>query len=227
MKEKKGLFIVFEGIDGAGTSTQVPLLTKYIKELDKYADVLETHEPWRSSEIKRKLREDKDSYRDGLRMAELFIDDRVAHTKRLIRPNLDAGAIVISDRYKMSTCSYQWAQGVKIGQLLEMHEDRALLRPDLTFYIYVPAEVGMKRVRSRLDAINVNSTVKSLPEKFEKDQLQVKKQVSAYDSLADMAGVDENLFGKVVKINGERTIEKVAVDVRIEFDKVYQEWLAK
>ena len=92
---EKGLFIVFEGIDGAGSSTHVHKLSEKLEELNKYQDILRTHEPWRSKEIKRRLQEDPEAYSGGLEMAELYVEDRVEHIRKLIRPNLKAGVVVL------------------------------------------------------------------------------------------------------------------------------------
>lgn len=214
MAKKEGLLIVFEGIDGAGTSTQLPLLTAHIKKKDKYQDVMETHEPWDNDEIKRRLAEDKDAYVGGLQLAQLFVQDRTEHTKRLIRPNLQAGVIVETDRYSMSTCSYQMAQGVPIERLIEMHNDRGILIPDLTLVIHADREVAKRRIKKRGDPL----------EKFERDPDFVDRLVNAYQSLAHLAQVSQGIFGKVVLINGNQSITQVANNVRSAFDPLYQSW---
>ena len=53
MENKKGLFIVFEGIDGSGKETQMLELARYIRQRNKYQDVIITHEPWQNDEIKK------------------------------------------------------------------------------------------------------------------------------------------------------------------------------
>jgi len=99
--------------------------------------VLRTHEPWKSSEIKRKLETEKDAYSGAEEIAELHVEDRARHTQKLIRPNLRAGAVVLCSRYTLSTCAYQWAQGLSLSKLLEMHEHRGILIPDVTFFLDV------------------------------------------------------------------------------------------
>lgn len=214
MVKKEGLLIVFEGIDGSGTSTQLPLLTAHIKKLDKYLDVLETHEPWDSAEIKRKLAEDTNAYSDGLQLARLFTGDRTDHTKLLIRPNLKAGAIVETDRYSISTCGYQWAQGVPLEELIEMHKDRGILVPDLTFVLDVTRETAKDRMQQRGEPL----------EKFEKDPEFVDRLINAYKSLSYMAKTNHGIFGDVRLIDGNRSIEEVAVDIKAAFDPLYESW---
>ena len=122
MERKRGMFIVFEGSDGSGKGTQMINLAGHIKDLDKYKDVILTHEPWRSEEIKRKLKEDKEAYSDGIKMAGLYVNDRINHSEE-INSRLNEGYFVLCDRYKLSTCAYQWTQGVDLYRLLKMHED--------------------------------------------------------------------------------------------------------
>lgn len=216
MREKRGLFICIEGIDGAGKSTQVSLLTKHIDDLDKYLDVIKTHEPWKNAEIKQKLNDDKDAYSNGLKLAELYTLDRSEHTKNLIVPSLRRGIFVISSRYSMSTLAYQWAQGIDLQKLLDLHRNRGILIPDLVFLFNLPVKEALKRLKKR-------GTAK---DKFEKDAEFMKKLIEKYIILAKMAKEREgNLpFGKVVVINANQSIEKIHKDIKKAFDEVYEEW---
>ncbi len=207
----QGLFINFEGIDGSGTSTQVQKLSERIESLDKYQDVLRTHEPWRNDGIKRKLREDSELYSDGLEMAELFVEDREAHTKILIKPNINKGVVVLNSRYKMSTCAYQWTQGIPFDVLLRMHEGRGILTPDLTFFLDVPIKIAQERVRRRDDNI----------EKFERDFEFIGNLIKNYNSLYELSQKNPKLFGRVIRINSNREIDDVSQDIFHEFLDVY------
>ncbi len=214
MVKKEGLLIVFEGIDGAGTSTQVPILTAHIKKLDKYLDVMETHEPWDSAEIKRRLSEDRDAYSGGLQMAGLYVGDRTEHTHRLIRPNLEAGAFVITDRYSLSTCAYQWAQGVEHEKLIGMHKNRGILVPDITFFINTSLNEAKKRLLKRGEPL----------EKFETNEEFVGRLISRYETLARVARVDPSFFGNVFIINGDKSVDEVSDEVKRNFDPLYESW---
>ena len=205
------------GIDGAGTTTELPYLTAHIKELSKYNDVLETHEPWKSDEIKRRLAEDPDAFSGGLEMSRLYVEDRVEHTRRLVMPNLKEDVFVLSDRYSMSTCAYQWAQGVKLDHLLDLHRNRVLndmiLKPDITFYLDVSSEVAAERIGKRGES----------QEKFEQDKFR-KVLIEKYRSLVEGFSANEDIFGKVVRINGELPIEEVALDIKHCFNEFYDSW---
>jgi dTMP kinase len=210
--KKKGLLIVFEGIDYSGKNHQIHELERNLEAFNKYQGVLRTQEPWESEEIKEKLERDRDVYSDSENIAELFIDDRARHTQKLIRPNLDAGVVVLCSRYKMSTCSYQWTQGVELSGLIEMHNHRGILNPDLTFLLDITRAESEKRAEK--------SGRKK--EKFEKDGQFVNKLISAYNSLTFMSEVDERIFGKVIRINGNREPGLVSEDIWSEFLKVYK-----
>ncbi len=151
MQNKRGMFIVLEGIDGSGKETQMFELARHIKAKNKYQDVILTHEPWRNLEIKRKLKEDKDAYSDSYKMAELYIKDRTEHVRELISPNLEKGAVVLCGRYMMSTCAYQWTQGANLDKLFEMHEGKGIILPDLTFFVYISAEIAQQRRAKRAE----------------------------------------------------------------------------
>lgn len=204
---KKGLFIVLEGIDGSGTTTQIDFLHRYIKGLSKYNDVLTTHEPWKSDEIKRILKEDKDAYSDGEKLTELYIKDRERHVRSLIIPNMLTEVIILCDRYSLSTFSYQGVQGIDFETIRRIHNQTGIIKPDLTFFLDVNYETAKRRIEQRGEVL----------EKFEKDEEFTKKLIEGYRDLTQK----ENLFGKIIKINGNNPIEKVTQNITEEF-KRYQ-----
>ena len=208
---KRGLFVVFEGIDGSGTSTHVHELTRKIENLDKYRDVLRTHEPWRSGEIKRKLQNDRDAYSEPDEITQLFIGDRIEHSYTLIKPNLDARVIVLCSRYKMSTCAFQQAQGMLLNKLLYMHENRGILTPDLTFFLDVPREVAEERLKERKSC-----------EKFESDNDFINKVIENYKELVELSQTNLYPFGKVIRIDGNRSTEAVTSEIYEKFLGLYK-----
>jgi dTMP kinase len=209
---KRGLFIDFEGIDGSGTSTHVHELTRRIEELDKYQDILRTHEPWKDPTIKWKLQKEHDPYSGPREMAELYIDDRTKHTK-LINACLNEEVFVLCSRYKMSTCAFQWAAGVSLRELLKMHEDRGILTPDLTFFLDIPRVVAQERTKKRRER-----------EKFERDAKFIDKVIENYRSLALCSSEKPELFGRVIRINGNRPTKEVANEIYQNFLPLYMNW---
>lgn len=131
---KKGKFIVLEGPDRCGKSTQAKLLVNYLIEQGK--DVLLTREPGgtRTAEQIRQI-----VLQPGLNitpMAELFLYEasRAQHTEEHILPALEAGKIVICERYTMSTCAYQgYGRGIDLKIIDKLNKIATLgLVPDLT-----------------------------------------------------------------------------------------------
>ena len=141
---KRGLFIVFEGIDGCGKSTQVWKVAKYIAEQNKYNHVLVTREPYQKKEIREILKKNEAPHTQAEELANLFLEDRKKHLNELIIPALEKGVWVISDRYKFSTIAYQAAQGLKTENLINMH--KGLIISDITFIIDLPAEIAKERI---------------------------------------------------------------------------------
>ncbi|MEK6872099.1 MAG: dTMP kinase [Nanoarchaeota archaeon] len=210
---KRGLFIVFEGIDGSGKGTQMMLLADYIKKIDKYQDILLTHEPWKSKEIKKRLEEEKDAFSSGLDIARLFVKDRADHSKQLIVPHIEDGIFVMCDRYSLSTIAYQSAQGISISQLIYMHQNKRILKPDVTFFIDVSSNIAEERLQKRGDKI----------EKFEKKDFR-EVLIKQYRDI--IRKIQENIIHgeKIIVIDGSKDVSSVAECIKTEFEKIYHEW---
>ena len=150
-KNQKGLFIVFEGIDGSGKTTQAMMLSNYL--LNKGYRVLQTEEPTRELItgffVKIALRH-KDHLPPETYLL-LFIADRLNHIENTIRPALSAGKIVISDRYHFSTLAYQTAQGIPRERIdnfiIALGVD--ILQPDITVFVDTPVDVALERLSDR------------------------------------------------------------------------------
>lgn len=144
---KKGLFIVFEGVDGSGKSTQVELLAKKLSR--KGLDVLTLREPTQGKwgEKIRELSKCKDSITPEKEL-ELFIKDRKENLRLNIKPALGSGKIVILDRYFYSTLAYQGARGIPLEKIRRLHQ-RFALRPDIVFILDVPVSLGLRRIKDR------------------------------------------------------------------------------
>ncbi|MDF1614687.1 dTMP kinase [Desulfurivibrio dismutans] len=140
-----GILIAIEGIDGTGKSTQQQLLARHLRELG--LAVVETREPT-DGPYGRRLR-DLFLNRASLSPAEelrLFVEDRRQHVARLIVPSLQAGRVVVTDRYYYSTAAYQGANGHDPAAVMAMNESFAP-RPDLVLLLEAPPAVGVSRVR--------------------------------------------------------------------------------
>ena len=149
-----GMFIVIEGIDGAGKSTQAKLLAEWFEE--KGHEVVLTKEPTDTAfgKLIRKLvlTGGKEGIIDGARISHeaealLFAADRAEHVAKLIKPSIEAGKIVISDRYFYSSLAYQWARGLDLEWLIDLN--RFAVRPDLVILLDLPVKESMKRINGR------------------------------------------------------------------------------
>lgn len=143
---KKGKFIVIDGLDGCGKGTQAKLLANYIFDRDKKNHIFITREPYNSehyAEIRRLLKEGVNPEDNAELLAELFVKDRRAHAE-LISSFLNRGIHIVCDRYKYSTFAYQQAQGIALEKLIEMH--KGILTPDLAIILDVLVDVILKRI---------------------------------------------------------------------------------
>jgi dTMP kinase len=145
------VFISFEGIDGSGKSTQATLLADFLR--GRGHDVVLTREPGGSSgaEEIRALVLNGDANRWSAETEILlFTAARRDHLERCIRPALDAGKIVICDRFADSTRMYQGlSRGDLRGQVDALHEIMIGLEPDLTLLVDMDPAQGLHRATTR------------------------------------------------------------------------------
>ncbi len=197
-----GLFIVFEGIDGAGTTTQAKMLKQRLESVGRAA--LVTCEPTTDAPIGQLIRraldpEDKECRFDGLEMAMLFAADRRHHIRTLIVPQMEGGVIVISDRYQMSSCAYQ--SNETTGDWVSML-GRRVLKPDLTILVDVPVEVAAERRRKRggkaerYDDAEVQTRVRENYLRLARED----QSVVMIDGNRDMAVVVEDIWSVVQRL---------------------------
>lgn len=150
-----GWFITLEGGEGAGKSTQIGLLTKYLE--DQYQmSVLSTFEPGgtKTGQALRKIIKDPQYHLSTSSQALLLLADRIEHVVTFVREAMTKGYAVISDRYHDSTTVYQlFAQAEQDEGLAKMintiFDTSIKLWPDLTLLLDTPAEVALKRTRAR------------------------------------------------------------------------------
>jgi dTMP kinase len=144
---KRGAFIVLEGLDGTGKSTQLARLAKRLAAGGR--EVVATREPYDCTPG-RKLRELAQRHEPVAAEEELalFVAQRRIHVRERIAPALARGAIVLSDRYFLSTVAYQGARGLDPARLLVESEAEFPL-PDLALLLVLPPAAGLARVAAR------------------------------------------------------------------------------
>jgi len=147
----RGKFITFEGIDGSGKSTQLRMLAGELRQ--RSIDVITTREPG-GTPLGRRLREaflETEETVAPLAELLLFAADRAQHVEFLVKPALNEGRIVISDRYADATFAYQGAgrgfPEATINQIIELAT--GCLKPDLTLFFDISVENALTRMRSR------------------------------------------------------------------------------
>jgi len=163
-----GTFITFEGIDGSGKSTQLRLLGNFLRA--NGCDLLLTREPGGTT-LGLRLRAallDAMEEVDPLTELLVFAADRAQHVRRMLRPALEAGRVVISDRYADATVAYQGAgRGFStelITQIVQLATEG--LKPDLTLLFDVSIEESTNRTTRR-------STSRGASGKAPRDRLDI------------------------------------------------------
>jgi dTMP kinase len=196
------IFVVLEGIDGSGTTTQLGRLQGHLERRGRA--VHPTREP-STGPVGRLLREillgqhrlPGGEPADGLAMALLFAADRRDHVRREIEPALAAGRDVVSDRYLMSSLAYQ-AEEAERAWVAEL--GRALPVPDLTLLLDLPVEVAAAR---RLAAGRV-------VERYDDDRLLAR----VAESYRRLAAADP----RAVVIDARGSVDEVETAIALEVD---------
>jgi len=146
-----GTFIVIDGIDGTGKSTQVRLLAEWFAAQGREVVVSRepTNGPWG-----KQLRDSAAGERlSPAQELEYFLYDRRQHVEELIAPALAAGKVVILDRYYFSTMAYQGARGFDPAEIRRLNEAFAPL-PDLLLILDLEVAAAHERIGSRGDTAN-------------------------------------------------------------------------
>ena len=178
MTAKKGIFITMEGPDGAGKSTQIDLLKKYLE--DKGYNILLTRDPG-GNDISAAIRGiilNKDFTEMGY-MTELLLyaSARAQLVKENIKPALEAGTAVIADRFVDSSAVYQGiGRGLGIDTVYKVNEFALQgIMPDMTILMDLDAEVGLARKKNQAEL-----------DRMERESVDFhKKVVAGYRDLAD------------------------------------------
>jgi dTMP kinase len=158
---KRGVFICIEGLDGCGKTTQAKLL---VKKLQKSYKAVYTAEPSRGK-IGVFIRENC-LYGEKRVSSEvealLFAADRVDHIENEIRPALNDGKLVVSDRYVYSSLAYQGATGLSIDWIEAINANA--LRPDLAIFLDVAPKTVMQRLKEKKSVMETLETQQKVRE---------------------------------------------------------------
>lgn len=184
-----GKFIVFEGLDGSGQSTQADLLRDFL--IKKGFDVILTKEPTKDSRASREIRKtlDEKIKIEPSKLQELFTEDRKEHLEKLIIPALKSNKMVISDRYFFSTFAFGVSDELDLEWLIKINDK--FLVPDLAIILKVSPENCVERIKERGNATTL----------FEKKE-KLKKVWETYQTLP-------NRIKNTYIIDGEKSIKEV------------------
>lgn len=190
------MFIVIEGIDGAGCETQAKNLEKFLEKDNiphsflKYPD----YERNIGKLIKEFLYKNKDLSAQNqflLYCLQFLMDkDQIAKDRK--------NKVVIADRYFTTTLCFQTLAGVDLGKALRFADDFGMEKPDMVFYINVRPDMAIQRKAGEAKEKNRN----------EKDFELTRKTYDQYKKL-----VDDQVWTKWININGERSIDEITKDI--------------
>ena len=202
------MFITLEGIEGSGKTTQIRQLSTYI-EATGYRCVT-TREPGGTSigdKIRAILLNPENNDLSPISELLLYMADRAQHLNSLIKPALDAGKIVLCDRYFDATVVYQGiARGLDTELIYSLHrllfED---LKPEVTFLLDLPPSVGLARAWKQID----DGKRSGGESRFEEETLAFHEKVRA--GYLDLARLETERF---TVIDASQDEQQVQMDIR-------------
>ena len=210
-KTTNGYFVVFEGGEGAGKSTQMSAFVRWLEARGE--DVVTTREPGGTAigdRIRKVLLDNESSGMDARAEALLYAADRAQHVSEVIRPALDEGKVVVSDRFVDSSLAYQGiARGLGLEEIYRISQwGTGGIIPDLVFFLKLDPEAGLARVPGA-------------PDRLEQEAGDFHKRVGdAYAALAkrfsdrfviiDAGGTPDDVHRQVVDAYSDRMSERLA-----------------
>lgn len=206
---KKGIFVTFEGVEGAGKTTQIEILKNRLA--DEKIDFLLTREPGGTpigEKIRGILLDPENSEMNYMTELLLYCASRAQHLNQKIGTAKNEGKIVICDRFSDSTLAYQgYARGIdknlieKLGEIVEGEN-----RPDLTFILDIDPEITLERAKKK------SSDQKG--DRIEQESMEFHKRVRA--GFLEIAEKNSN---RVILIDGRESIEEIAEKIFTEIRK--------
>ena len=199
-----GKFITLEGIDGAGKTTHIEFIKKYLSDLG--INFIMTREPG-GTMLGEQLREillhdDMTPETETL----LMFAARSEHIEKVIRPNLKKGKVVISDRFTDATYAYQaGGKGVKEKKIDILKEwVQGNLQPNFTFLFDVSVEVSIERLNKTREL-----------DKFEREEKSFHENIRQKYLMLAKASPERFCI-----LNSEKSIEEIQNQIKLKLDKV-------
>ncbi|MGN0703303.1 MAG: dTMP kinase [Lentihominibacter sp.] len=203
----KGYFISFEGVDGSGKSTQILWLKEYLEK--KGFKVLLTREPG-GTEIGEKIRsiilDPQNSKMTAVTEAMLYAASRAQHVEEVIKPAIEAGTVVICDRFVDSSIAYQ-GYGRGLGESVEIINRYAVAgcMPDVTFLMKVKPVISGDRIRNRqLDRIEQENSEfhQAVYNGYEKLENEFSDRIISIDAARSIDEIRSEIINHVRRLIG-------------------------
>jgi len=214
-EELAGKFIVLDGPDGSGKTTQLSMLHKYLLELGGQIELVRDPGGTEIGEKIRNLLLDKDNGQI-CPMCEtlLFMASRAQLVEQRIKPALQKGMIVLCDRFISATIAYQGAAGIEPETIIKLGEIAiGNTWPDLTIILDVPVEIGIQRkypayLKTDKEG-NTTTTNKISPDRLESKTLSYHQKVRQI--FLDLSNKEPNRY---VIINADAPVQEVHKQIR-------------
>jgi dTMP kinase len=206
------MFISFEGIDFCGKSTQVELLRDYLLEQNKTVHLI--REPG-GTEISEKIREILLDKKNNAMVMEtelfLFSASRAQLVREVIRPYLQKGYYIISDRFHDSSTAYQgFGRGLSVDAIIKIH-NLAIGEtiPDITFFIDIPNEIAIERKlkKSHTDLDRIEVSDNTFYERVREGYLYLSKKEKRFrviDGRQSIENINKQIIDEIKSLEGNK-----------------------
>ena len=203
-----GYFISFEGVYGSGKSTQISKLKEYL-EASGYELVL-SREPGGTDigeQIRSVILDPNNQGMTAVTEALLYAASRAQHVHDVIAPAVEAGKVVICDRFVDSSIAYQ-QYGRKLGECVRIINGYAIdgCMPDLTFLLKVKPDVGGTRIGSR-----------------EKDRIELEDKSFHEAVYQGYESLQEEFSERIVGIDAARSVDEIFAEIKEYMDRLLKE----
>lgn len=196
------MFITFEGGEGSGKTSVIKEVEKAL--VNKGYEVLVTREPGGSivaEQIRQVILDSKNTSMTAETEALLFAASRTQHLEEIVLPALKAGKIVLCDRYVDSSLAYQaYARELGFDFVLKANNYALKHMPNITFYLDVMPELGLKRIKVRDDLNRLDKERTSFHEKVREGYLKVMEMYPDRVIKIDANGTIQQSFLDIMKV---------------------------